>query len=936
MEIYIVADQSNRLLNPLLKDQAMRSMLSKMVEPIDPRYGPSRGDIAPPDDMTLRSVSDNTTANIMDAKSIFQLLPDVELAANILSSSILSPKDMINVHLNIGIEPGTIDPEVAAPILEVIKDYFLKDYKIEEQLEKILKDILFYRGSYPIAIIPEGSIDRMINGGQTISKESLLAEFSGNGFLAGKGILGSPKAQSESSSVLASMESLLNEDLALPADVKVDLSGFKDELESRKIENSSEALKDIKESLFVVDNFEILRIPAIRESISRQQLQQKLNIRTYSSEAKKDQPLSQAEERALENKLYIKQLFKHVPAMAVPVAPNNAKDYNHGHPLAMDLPSESVIPVHVPSYPEKHIGYFILLDISGNPIANATRTDHYSELSQRLTVRREVTQASMAGSAVSDNVFSNSIGRFELDNMARAYGRIVEADLLTRIKNGIRGGDVAIDAPQEVWRVMLARSLAKQKTQMLYIPKELMVYMAFDFNEYGVGSSLIEQTKVISSLRATLMFANTLGAVKNSVGRTNVNITLDEKDTNPAQTVEQLLHSYVNGNSARFPIGTASAKSIIDFLQRAGIGVQVSGNSRYPATSISVDDKSTQKVLIDNELTENLKKQQTMAFGLSPDMVDSTLNVEFAASIVNSHLMLAKSSFIKGKMFCGFLKEFFIKYTENSSILMQSMRDVIADKKVKMPKEIAALYESSDKDDKTKAVDMTDARATHLIYYILDNLKVNLPMPDNASMEVKVSALETYTKGIDIMLDAMLASAMYNEDADGLIAGKIDQYREIIKGAMIKMWAMENDFMPEMFDLLEEQSDGTRKLDLVKTQGESMTEINDLIVDFIIFADKEKKAREKRLQKAGIEPEETEDDGLGGGDDLNPDATDGVDGLDPEDDTDGAGADVDDGEIDDVDPDATDDDAVEPEADDKSDKDDDADDVDIPELPDLK
>lgn len=873
-----MADQSNRLLNPLLKDAAMRSIVSKIVEPADPRYGANRGGIVPPDDMTLRSISDNTTANIMDAKSIFQLLPDVELAANILSSSILSPKDMINVHLNIGIEPGTIAPELAAPILEVLKNYFLKDYKIEGQLEKILKDILFYRGSYPIAIIPEGSIDRMINGGNSISKESLFAEFGPNGFLASKGILGSPKRIAESNTVLASMESLLTEQDALPEDVKIDFTEIDTILKEHKLEVSAETLLSIKSSVFVVDNFEVLRIPAIKESISRHQLQKKLNIRTYSNEAKVDKSMSPGEERQLEDKLYIKRLFKHVPAIAVPVSPDNARDYNQGHPLALDLPSESVIPVHVPSYPEKHIGYFVLLDISGNPIANATRTDHYAELSQRLTVRREVTQASMSGSAVSDNVFSNSVGRFELDNMARAYGRIVEADLLTRIKNGIRGGDVSINAPEEVWRTMLARSFAKQRTQMLYIPKELMVYMAFDYNEYGIGSSLIEQTKVISSLRATLMFANTLGAVKNSVGRTNVNITLDEKDTNPHQTVEQLLHSYVNGNSARFPIGTASAKSIIDYLQRAGIGVQVSGNSRYPATSLSVDDKSSQKVLIDNELTESLKKQQTMAFGLSPDMVDSTLNVEFAASIVNSHLMLAKSSFIKGKLLCEFLKEFFIKYTENSSILMQSMLDVINDKKVKVPKEIAILYESKNKDTQSVEPEMTDALATHLIYYVLDNLKVNLPMPDNASMEVKVGALETYIKGVDAMLDAFLASAMYTEDADGMIAGKIDQYREIIKGAMIKMWAMENDFMPEMFDLLEKQLDGTRKIDLVATQGESMTMINDLIVDFIIFANKEKDKRETRLQKAGLEPaeepESPEETDVGNSE-VDPDAIDG-------------------------------------------------------------
>ena len=835
-------------LEPLTKDPTLKAMLRKMVEPSESTYG-SRSTLPAPDEMILRSISDTTTANIMDSRSIYQLLPDLELAEQILISSILSPKDMVTVDLQYSVAQGSMESEFAAPLLKVIANYWDRDYKINEKLEEWLSDILFHRGSHPIAILPEGSIDAMINNSGHIGKESLSAIFTnGGGSLHFKGLLGSPTAKAPTSNGVT-LESSLN-DLATigntpaPTDalMKFDASEFKEYQLSIKD-------TDFTNTVTVTDNYEMLRVPSLMKHMTERRVQQTLALNKVGLETRnvaaleaRKEEFSASQIREFEDTLYPKRGFKVMGAQAVPTSTAPS----HGHPLALDLPSEACIPVFVPGYPKKHIGMFVLLDINGNPVSNATRTDYYSELSKNLAMRREVTNATVAGNGVNNNIFTDVKGRYEIDLLAKTYGRIVEADLLTRLKNGAYGNNVQINAPEEIYRVMLARTFAKQKTQLLYIPEELFTYMAFEYNEYGVGTSLIDKTKVLSAMRAMLSFANTMAAVKNAVGRTSVNITLDEEDPNPADTVEKLMHSFVNGNSARFPLGASSAKDITDYLQKAGVGMSVTGNSRYPNTSMSVDDKSSQKVLVDTDLTDNLKKQQIMALGLPPESVDLGMNVEYATSLIASNLLLAKRASNSQRKFLIHVQDFVFKFTRNSELLVSELTEIAKAHKANIPKAVKDLVkDSTGAIGEANLIDMA-------VSYFLENLQVTLPSADMASLEAKVTALEAYIKGVDLMLDAFLASAMYNEDTEGAIAANIDVYRECIKAYFVKMWAVQNDFMPEMLVMMEKDKDGKNIFDLVELQGEAMTDLNNIIADFTIYIDKEKKKRDERLTKAGV------------------------------------------------------------------------------------
>ena len=121
----------------------------------------------------LRRTSDETAANVTDSSNLYQLLPDTELAEQILVSSILAPKDMVNVELNFNVNSPKIPLEISGPMLGIVEEFFTKTYKIPSLLPKILSDALFKRGSYPMLILPESSIDEIINSSGQVGLEDL-------------------------------------------------------------------------------------------------------------------------------------------------------------------------------------------------------------------------------------------------------------------------------------------------------------------------------------------------------------------------------------------------------------------------------------------------------------------------------------------------------------------------------------------------------------------------------------------------------------------------------------------------------------------------------------------------------------------------------------------------------------------------------------------
>ena len=83
------------------KNPELAAVVSKLVSPL---HAPTQGkggtrEIPGPNTGEFRSIVNNKARAINDSQTVMQLLPDMELAAQILIASILSPKDMMSGDL---------------------------------------------------------------------------------------------------------------------------------------------------------------------------------------------------------------------------------------------------------------------------------------------------------------------------------------------------------------------------------------------------------------------------------------------------------------------------------------------------------------------------------------------------------------------------------------------------------------------------------------------------------------------------------------------------------------------------------------------------------------------------------------------------------------------------------------------------------------------
>lgn len=789
-------------------DPGMAATVSKMVHGRTPPRYDSSGNMTTdnPSIQALKNVSDNVTQNISDAQTVLQTLPELELAIQILVSSVLSPKDMMTVELTYKAPENLVTPEVNTAMTNRVRVHFEQNYKIKQVLPRMLRDVLAETGSYPVAVIPENSIDDVINSNRRVTMESLDQHFDRTGKIKQLGLLGplvknKPTIAHEGSSI--SFESMQDYRFDSSYSNTVGL-----ELSFANIAQET--------CTTVTDNYSLLKIPQINQKIREQRVLDLIGSRGIRSlEAygaptpQQQQPMHKLNDREMTSLIYQDRNYQYRPITTMKTQ-EQLNRRTVGSPLIMHLPSEAVIPVFVPGNVEKHVGFFILIDADGNPIQRIADIDYYQQLNSRMNSGGSFPSAMLQKVKANMQGFDNT-NNAHLDYSARVYGEMIEQDLLARLRNGVYGNGVALAKREEVYRIMFARALAKQHTQLLFMPIEFMTYFALRYNGDGMGKSMLDDLKIINSLRSMLLFANVMAAVKNSMGRTEVKIKMDENDPDPQKTFERVVHEILRSRQQAFPVGTNSPMDIVDWVQRAGFEFVPEGHPGLPDMTVEFGEKNTSYVKPDTELDDDLRKRSIMGLGLTPQSVDAAFEAEFATSVLTNNILLSKRVMNIQEVIEPQLADHVRKVVMNDEELIRDLRAILEANATKLMERLKKQDEAH-KDDPTYRSNLgsqpKEVIVQQLLYDFVMGLEVTLPKPNSVTLENQVTALDTYTKTLDAALDAYVSSNFFTADTGGDVANYVGTIKEVIKAYFIRKWLGENGVLPELSELTTMDEDG--------------------------------------------------------------------------------------------------------------------------------
>ena len=791
-----------------IDNELFDSVVTKLVGTNDPAKTnrDRKKDNAIDADMSyIKAISDDTALSVAEASSMIDALPDLELSKLIIVSSILSPNDMISNKLIYGCSTGMFK-DVTPRLVEVIENHFNDTYKIKKYLPEMIGKAIFTDGSYPLIVLPESSIDALINNNLEITAESY-----NKGVLKvtdSLGILGNPTSKLPEVKPGAKGKSTVR-----PTDMSQRGSVSFESL-TNKTHVASDYIAMVGNASFmttVTDNPATLRVPRLMDKVRHQSVMTKyaafaVSNETYGSTLRRATIETDKAKKMLGN-IYPNRKLAHETTIAV-TDPSLLDKDNVGNPVVLTPPSEAVIPVYEPGDPSHHVGYFIVLDETGNPIGASAHQDQFKSMGNYSSSSEGNISGGNSLTSQYNNMagITSSISQGEADNSAfdpvksaALYGSIIENELIERLENGTYSNKLTIAKATEIYRMMFTRACMSMKTQLIYVPAEFVTYLAYDYKRNGTGRSLLERTKAIGSLRMINMMAKAMASIKSSINLRKLNIVVDPDDPNPLKTVEQRIHDFMMATKAEFPIGQMNFADISESLQKAGISVNVTGSERLPDTSMDVDYRTNAVTGPDEEYDNILQKQQIMGFGIPPDAVNSATDMQFATSIVTYNFLSAKINLMRQEITCEALADFMQKYSRYSKPIIDALERVIE--------------ENRELIDANELLEQYHSRALALVF--ISHIDISLPEADLTKFDAEMEAYEKYESGLDKVLDAFVSEDMFSAEIVGeKVAEKMTSIKPVIKNYFLRQYLTKNNIMPELFELIATGENEATEFDL--------------------------------------------------------------------------------------------------------------------------
>ncbi len=771
---------------PMGDPDVAKALESKMQEP-ENRFGKSMT----MEDMInsmpgnhLQFTSSRIANQIKDAQGVLRQLPDVQLAANIVVSAIINGGlQTTSVTLSSDLEKTFNGIEKS--LLENIRNEIEEEFCFKKSLNRWIHNALIVEGAVAKVILPETTIDHSINSDLAVGLEAYeknYLEIFGrkyNIFGAGDATL----VVSDDSSLPG-----LNHDSEAPhktSDYNKLYQRFVDNPDMLKVgqlqkRNVADRLTEIYLQHMNIYNGHVVAgnndmnggngpEDAFAAAI-RDQANGKVSLRkSYSNErAYNARPISMLKD------------------------PSTLERKNIGRPVIMHLPMESVAPIFDPSDPIVHVAYLVALDENQRPVSRTSGSmnlaDEYNSMASNGDLNsmfiRQVDQSMNMNATSTTSEKSRATEYLDYNQAFELYTTITWNDWQKRIENGVLGTSYHTTKPSGLMRLLFEMTLRKKRVQILLIPASLMMYMAYNYDDAGVGESLIEISKSIASLRLVLMYSQVNMEFQASIPRRRLNIKLDPREPDQKAAARMVYNNLLLNYQNQMPVNVIDPVSINQSVWRQAVEVNVESDPRYPQTKVEVEPVEFDKREPDAALTERLQKLHNMAFTLTPEQIDTSLGDERVTSrLLNNELFRERIGVWKD------ITEFHLtdlvrKYALNSQPIMTMVREAIESNKDKLGDLTSG---------KSMSVDVG-----RLAYNFIMGITAELPSLDEEGTDDTEAKYEAYDKFLESVLSSQFSDEIFQTGNENIRLEDIKLLRSLIKADLVRQWLTRRGVVPEV------------------------------------------------------------------------------------------------------------------------------------------
>lgn len=903
--------------DPFRRRNALTTViLNKLIHPTNRMVTPDKLTADVPAQHDLIPLVKENMQRVMDGENVLEILPELDYVASIVISGILSTKDLITCKLTFESLAHGINPELHADLVKEVRRFFETTYPIDQYLYEILYDTMFRTGSYALGIIPESSVDRIINGGGgRIGTESYANEL--RSAMKTRGILGNPEEKQTTTTGVGIEQFLqtIKSNGSATAGFKVTFAGKVPDRSKEPTKTDGE-LKypemDVDFGFTLTDNPDTIKIPRLytaraRETVANSYndlMQSNLSFGMENAEGfvpsligleRETNAFNYFDTAAYKNRNYQSRAVEEV------VSAELANRRSVGHPLYQHFSSESVILCHTPGTFTQPAGAYIVLDEQGYPVTRNSRMYNASATAWIMgNPSSQLINDAAMGLGLNKNDDPNR--EWTMTKLLDSYAQLVEAKLIQALKTGAYGGSFNIVRPQQVYQIMMARALAKKNTQILYIPSEQFVYFALDWTPEGIGRSRLDKTRMISTVRSAIALATMQSTVLNATRNIKLTVTLSPEDRDGEKTVNEAVFRATQQFLSRIPY-SGTPDDVMAYIANAGIDVEVEGNDFYASTKVEVTENSPDYKVPDPQTDEALLRKQARALGADPDLVINPEQIEFASQITTKNVFNTKRIVQDQQRLQPLLSHWVKTHIYSDPIIIDRLTKVVMDYLEKYAtireevevseldtdkrgegaaEETAFAFESypglemftegtiTNQDLIREAVnnpeainkftkDRRTAIARKVLSRFVGHISVSLPPPDTGKLNSQMELFDKRMEHVDKQLERVWADGIF----DGTVyEGNESKVRTMMSSIMAYQWLTENDVDSDLMSIMSPEAES-----LDNTVQYISTQRGDLMHNILRITkavERKMQAEAKRMEVESNE-EATVGDNFGGG-----------------------------------------------------------------------
>ena len=803
----------------------------------------------------LTGLSTKTAERIKDAETVKAMLPDIQMALDILVSSIISPNDMMKSETIFNTNPGIVGIKADEAMHALVREYFTDEYPIARYYIPWLQEILGKSGAKVLVVLPESTIDDVINSDLRIGLESqeLMshAPFDSNGRFKAVGYLGASDSKQPINNVKLAIEALrYNSTNEASVIDPITFSNFQKVFP--KITNAT---------VEICDNSDILKMPLLQERLRERKKQSLLNRRRLSTEADDQKQalfkeLNKLSPDRIRSLVYRERKYERKPVVVLK-SQSQLNRRTIGAPTIMEINTEAFIPLHAPGKKDHLLGGFIILDSFGYPINLQDSHAVYEDIMGNLPEGGATSEIGQGNFAMQQNQRNEYFGAGHSCNdketfalKTREYAKLVEDSLVQRLKNGIYPDGVEIAHISEIGRVMLARSLSQQQTTLLFVPSELVTYMAFDYDGNGMGRSLLDTSRIVNSQRIQMKMANMLAALRNSIGLTDINVKLDEDTVDGRKAIMQVTDAVMAARSNQIPTGMIDPPMLEYFMQRQGLRFAWEGAIGLPDVKIDYSEVNTNYAKPDTDLEEALTKQSHQSLRVPTELIDSAQSPDFATVAAKNSIMFSKNVQSYQDRWTPQLTKHSQQIILADQMLYDQLREIV--------KENYKFVEPQFTDEEVLILKEFDK--DHLRDYVIDKvltqwieaLKITLPSPDNTVLSSQLELVNEQSDLLDKLIESYLSTDLFSTELVGEgMSGHIDIIAKWYKATAMRQFFLQHNILPEIQDLFA-VSDDEEETNVLPQVGQFIDAQLPRFLKFLAGRSIVAKATDTALEKSNI------------------------------------------------------------------------------------